>query len=216
MDPKIERKLSALKEMAERGTENEAIVAAEKLQRLCLKYGIDSGELGESRNFCLDLLDAGRSLPVWKKILATAIANGCGAYCFTSRRSGQTLIRVSGLPYQQTLVATQYRYLVAIVDRLAKENASGRDRHDYRMGVVVRLWERLSAKPSPDKTQEGLVLLARSTAQAKEHAQSETGRIQSTSTRVRGSDAYLRGKRDGESLNTNSPLGNGYALPASR
>ena len=224
LDASIERKLLALKEMAERGTENEAIVASQKLQELCLKYGIDSGELEKGDSFSVEILDHGKALPKWKKVLATAIALGSGAYCFCSRRNGESLIRVSGLDYQQTIVATQYRHLVAIIERLAKENTKGRsNRHDYKMGVSVTLHDRLVPKKRNDRSQvespsqvEGLILLSKAIDRAKHHAETIAGRIGSSSAKVRLSGAYLAGQQAGRNLSTNAPLGNGYSLPAAR
>lgn len=222
MDPKIERKLSALKEMAERGTEHEALVAAQKLQELCLKYGIESGELKDSESFSVQSIDSAAKMPRWKLVLATALAKGCGAYAcqWYDRRQGLTFIKVYGLSYQQTAVATQYRHFIAIIDRLAKENAQGTAaRNAYRLGMATALFAKLSPK-QPQATEsiqeEGLVLLSRSCERAKAFAEKKGGKISPVRAKCSNADAFWQGRRDGKDLNTATPLGNGYALPASR
>ena len=218
LSDRIQEKLTALKAMAERGTENEALNAMVLLNRLCLKYGIEMEHLGQEEDspFEEQTLCQERSMPGWKKTLANAVAKGVGAYVYMSRKDNISSLNVVGLPYQMTLVATQFDYLVQCIDRLS-QNCQGRSaKNAFKLGAASRIYTRIQDENDPEQHPEygeGLIFLNHSIHQARNFIQNKLGGGWRTSrSQYSNASAYAEGYNQAGQIGLSRQMGTGKHL----
>lgn len=144
-------------------TEAEAAMAMHKAQQLMMQHAIESGELGLRAEKCEIL-----RIPFNKTLefLQTALAAWCG--CKTYIGGSRTVAVFFGLPSDLQIVKYMYDYLAAVLDQ---EAAAYRKTADYaelrarglsgisigatfRMGVVMRIAERLREMTRAQEAQE--------------------------------------------------------------
>jgi hypothetical protein len=218
INDRIQEKLGALKSMAERGTEHEALNAMLLLNRLCLKYGIEVSSIGSSEetHYQQHILDQGGTLPGWKKILGQAVAIGVGAYSYMSRRGNTSVLMVTGLPYQITVVASQFDYLVQCLERLSGPCVGRSAKNAFKLGAATRIYQRIKADNDPLQNpdyQEGLVFLGNAIAQARDFTQRQLEGTWTTSvSRYSNKAAYEAGYQQGGTVGLNQQMGTGLHL----
>lgn len=218
INDRIQEKLAALKTMAERGTENEALNAMLLLNRLCLKFGIAADSVGESSEaeYQLQVLCEGGTLPGWKKILGQAVAMGVGAYVYTYRLGQKTELRVTGVPYQITVVASQFDYLVQCVERLARDCRGRSAKNAFKLGLASRILQRIKAENDPQQhpeVEEGLIFLGNAVAKARDFTLRTVGGTWSTSVSTYSNQAaYNAGYEQGDKVGLNQQLSTGRYL----
>jgi len=220
INDRIQEKLAALKAMAERGTENEALNAMVLLNRLCLKYGIEVSSVGDPQEteYQQHTLCEGGTLPGWKKVLGQAVAIGVGAYVYTFREGNRSALRVTGLPYQITVMASQFDYLTQCVERLADQCVGRSAKNAFKLGIATRIYQRIKATNDPKQNpeyQEGLLFLDQSVAKARDFTQRSLGGIWTKSiSRYSNQFAYDAGYAQGAQVGLNQQISTGRHLSA--
>lgn len=204
--------------MAERGTENEALNAMLLLNRLCLKYGIEAETIEdpeESEYQQYALCQAG-TLPGWKKILGQAVAIGVGAYAYTNRTGKISTLMVTGLPYQITVVASQFDYLVQCVERLSAQCTGRSAKNAFKLGMASRISQRIQEENDPQHNSdyaEGLVFLGNSITQARAFTHQQLGgQWRTARSTYSNQDAYDQGYQQGNQVGLNKQMGTGRHL----
>lgn len=166
VDEKILGRLAKLMEMAERGTENEAQVAAQRAAELMARHQIAAATInaileqnrrGDAKvnveRGRVDADDGATTSRVenWHKQLANEIADAFGARMWMRGRGKQYEFFIVGPPDSVSTVRYMYLQLSKDVHRLARaamrEHGETQNawRRTYCLGMVQRLGERLRA-----------------------------------------------------------------------
>ena len=162
VDPKILDRLKKLMEMADRGTEAEAAVAAERAAELMAKHQLDVADV-EAHKAGADKpqiergrIDAEEADPLtrlenWNKSLLAAISDSLGARAWIQSRGKRGMFRIIGPVDSVSTARYLYLHLSRQVNRLSREagrlhgETSNAWRRSYAIGMVARVWERLKA-----------------------------------------------------------------------
>ena len=182
MNDKILRKLLALKEMAERGTEAEALIAAEKLQQEMIKHGIET--IDAVAPTIVKYTIASGKTPTWKSNLMVVVSKGTGIPIYRYSNGQWVLI---GRAEVVEAACQQYDRLLAIIERLAKPYKGTVAKNSFRRGFVSRLHDKLT--PS----EEGLVLIGRYKQEAEEFLGWTPPTMKKRSTAQVDRDSFLSG-----------------------
>jgi hypothetical protein len=120
----VTAKIKKLLRMAERGTEHEAIVAAQKAQELMTRYNvsvlagtaIDEDLIGEAID--REYLTEEKRLPHWKLRISLPLAQSNYCQVFQSKRG----LVILGKAHNRMMAKNLFDYLVSTIDRLCQEN----------------------------------------------------------------------------------------------
>lgn len=217
-------RLAKLMEMAERGTENEAQVAAERASEMMAKHqlgvaDVEAHRAGATRpRIERGRIDAEEGEPMsrmenWHKSLLAGIADAVGAACYINSRGKRGMFRIIGPVDSVATARYLYLHLSRQVNRLSRE--AQREHHEpqnawrrsYALGMVARVWERLKAGRATamrEATSTALVWVDK-TRQAidEEFSAMELGVSRAPQARKRP-DAGSYGYRDGASVDLGS------------
>jgi hypothetical protein len=163
LDPKIMDRLVKLMQMAERGTEHEAGIAAQRAAELLAKHQLDMADVqGYAASGLEPKVEKGRidgedvddatSLENWHRSLLSAIADALGARPFfrpiTKKKATFWIIgpadSVSSARYLYMSISRQINKMSRAAMREHGETQNAW-RRSYAMGMVTRVWERLKA-----------------------------------------------------------------------
>lgn len=171
------RRLKALAEMAERGTEHEREIAAGRLAELMVKYQIESFDTASPEPQAEEgRLDADEGAPPsrvehWEKMLLSSVAEVCGGRCWLRGRGRYQQLRMVGP--KDSVGGARYMYLwlrrqVAEMSREAartKGDGSNAWRRAYASGCVAKIYKRMKdARRVVVEQSQALVLVDRQKA----------------------------------------------------
>lgn len=144
-------KIKALMEMAARGTEHEAAIAAEKIQELTLKYQIDLDEIQTTQQASDGAIGTTiateNAARAWLNTLATAIAPVNLCKSFWRKTDAGTELIVVGSEVNVLTCKQVYEYLKGTIERLASE-AVKREKAQYR--TYIASWDDNWGIPQPE------------------------------------------------------------------
>lgn len=200
MNEKILRKLLALKEMAERGTENEALIAAEKLQQEMLKYGLETIDITTPEVIRHTIVSG--KVPTWKKNLIITVSKSIGIPVYRCHNGEWVLI---GRKELVNTLCQQYDRLLAVIERLAKPYKGLVAKNSFRTGFILRLYHKLTI------SEDGLILIGRYRQEAEDFMGFTPRKGREKTAARTDRDSFLAGYAAGDNYNSKRGGLNGLA-----
>jgi len=149
---------SDIHEAANAAASAQAIIDKYKVDRALLEGNTDEESIRPCTDFPLFVGDPERHVWKWDLIWALGEANGCvpwSSYEPDDKGNDRRIAYVVGKASDAQTVQYLFKYLVAEIDRLAKQHrGEGRDRiwfANFRLGAVEKITERLEEKQRYDR-----------------------------------------------------------------
>lgn len=223
-DDRILHKLAKLLELAERGDEHEAQVAAQRAAELMAKHQIDAAQViaASSRPDEKPVVEEGRidgagdegasRIENWHKALLVSVAEACGGRAWMSGKGRYQRFMMVGPKDSVAAARYVYMHLEKQVNRLSRaamrESSVGTNawRRAYAVGMVARVRERLIAgrRAAMKMATTTALVVVDKTALAVAEAHDAKNLRQSKSGAIKRPDAMSHGYRDGDRVDLGS------------
>ncbi len=145
-------RVKKLLNLAERNSNvHEAAAAMAKAQRLILEHKLASVDLDVEEEASIKveehvIEERGKSVVTWRSCLMSSLTKATGCSAVYSREDGKQRIHLFGTQNDVAFVSYAFKYLIAEIDRLCKEQAVGQGKsfsNNFRLGAAAAIGSKL-------------------------------------------------------------------------
>lgn len=210
-EEKLIEKIKKLLALSKSPNEAEAELAAQRAHELLTKYNLSMDYIQEKEIREGNVI-TGRSLKKWRHLLINGIASYyyCKSLCYV-RGSGYYRIVFIGQKHNIIICKSMYDYLEKAVIRESKnihKNAKSKYRENFKLGMVIRIAERLSELSKSKTTVEEKALVVTENSLIVKYLADKNTFSEQIDFDPENINAYLKGKIAGNKVSLSSQVNN--------